>query len=511
MDSRERLKERWKHSKGLFISQVLQLPITEFQADILNWEGVQYSGRTIQGVLAPRGSGKSEVGTIGDACHEMCHNKDLAGQIIAESLSTATTFLSAIKQNFERNDLLRSAYGDHVSDEWSATRITSAKRSVIRKEPTIQCLGAQGAIVGRHVDYQWCDDLVSLKNSATDDTRKKMRNWYDTALMPILDPGGVQKIRGTRYFQKDLYYSMMKAFGEEAFLIIPAIFRDPGYIDENAFPAGRIEKMGREGREIFYSSGNACIWPQTDEHSYWEPRWPLYTLQEIRKKDFVSFNTQYQNNTNVLKSELLNDDAIVVIPESKIPPLHQLICYQGVDPARKIDGSGSYFSITTIGVHKETGLIYILRQLDKKLADPVVMCDFIFSEFMWVIRNGGTVHGTGVEDNAFQGVLVNHINANPKKYGVIPFVRKTSLKDKFARFIDCSRWFNGGYVRFSAEVSQLIEDTAEFPDCDIKDRVDSLMHALETMKISGLQALGLDFDIRNLMNPTKDSAFIGFG
>lgn len=494
----------------MFISQVLGLPITDFQADILAWEGVQYSGRTISGVLAPRGSGKSEAGTVGDITHELCHKPDLAGQIIAESQSTAIIFLSAIKQHFERNEILRAAYGDHVSDEWSATRITSAKRTVIRKEPSISCLGAAGAIVGRHVDYQWCDDLVSPHNSGTEDTRKKLKYWYHTQLMPILDPGGIQKIRGTRYFQKDLYYTMMKTFGEEAFLIIPAIFRDDSYVDEYAFPEGNIQTMTREGRKSFNSSGNACIWPKTDEHSYWEKRWPLYTLREIRKKDWVSFNTQYQNNTNVLKSDLLNDNAIQVVANDKIPPLHKLICYQGVDPARKADGPGSYFSITTIGVEKETGLIYVLRQIDKKLADPVVMCDLIYSEFMTIITNGGTVHGVGVEVNAFQAVLVNHIRANPAKYGILPFVEKTTLKDKFTRFVDNSRFFNEGFVAFSAEVSQLIEDTAEFPDCDVTDRVDSLMHALETMKISGLQLLGLDFDIRKLTNPTLDTQMIGF-
>jgi len=38
---------------------------------------------------------------------------------------------------------------------------------------------------------------------------------------------------------------------------------------------------------------------------------------KLRMKDVISFNTQYQNNTNVLKSELLNEGALVVAKEVK--------------------------------------------------------------------------------------------------------------------------------------------------------------------------------------------------
>jgi len=472
------------------------LPMTPFQAKIVNWEGKQFAGQWIQGVLAPRGSGKSEVGTIGDCTHEICYDPELTSQIIAESEGTACVFLSAIRQHLERNPLILSCFGKHESEkEWSITRITSAQRKSIKKEPTVQCLGAAGRIVGRHVRIQWCDDLVSLTNSATEETRKKLKHWYSTALCPILDPGGFQRIRGTRYFQKDLYYSLLKMYGESAFLKIPALYYDDTFVDTCAMPQGDIEFQGPEGIIKFNSQGLSCLYPQSYEHSYWPERFPLWVLLQLRMKDVISFNTQYQNNTNVLKSELLNEGALVVAKESEIPPIDKLVCYQGVDPARKASGDGCLFSITTIGVDKWTGLIYILRQTDRKLADPDLMCKFIVGEYYWIKRLGGTIQAIGIESNAFQGILATSIRANPKEYGVLPITPKNTGKDKEMRFINVSKYFNMGHVRFHPSCAKLLEDVAEFPDCDLKDRVDSMMHAFEVFEMGGSKFLGFDMDI----------------
>lgn len=69
LDEFDLLVKRWKENKTLFIQQVVfpRHTMKSFHRQMINWKGIQYEGKSYEGILAPRGSGKSEVGTIGDS------------------------------------------------------------------------------------------------------------------------------------------------------------------------------------------------------------------------------------------------------------------------------------------------------------------------------------------------------------------------------------------------------------------------------------------------------------
>lgn len=120
----------------------------------------------------------------------------------------------------------------------------------------------------------------------------------------------MQKIRGTRYYARDLYHKLLSDFTTDAFLIIPALLHKPGKVDEYAFPVGTVEEMGRGGRVKYNSTGHACVWPKSEEHSYWKERFKLHSLLQTKIRDPISFALQYMNSTKLLRTKLLEPGCI---------------------------------------------------------------------------------------------------------------------------------------------------------------------------------------------------------
>jgi hypothetical protein len=440
---------------------------------MLDFPGVFTAGKTIQVVLAPRGSWKSGIGTIGDATHEICVNPNVSGQILAESQETGKKFLSEIKQHLTQNETLEYFYGKHESTTgWTRTEITTCQRTIIAKEPTLEVLGVGGRLVGRRAQIQWGDDMVSPINSATEQLRKKLLDWWNTVVCPMLNPGGVQKIRGTRYFTRDLYFSLKDMYGADAILRLPAIVQD--------------------------EEGN--------EKSYWPERFPLHMLQELRKQDPISFATQYNNDISGLLSSIITPGVLKV---GEAPCLEECIGFMGVDPARKADGPGSYFAIVLIAQHTVTQQVYILYEYAWKLATPDKMLKQIRDVYDWWQSRGLTIYGINLEDNGFQGVLAQAAMADPVRYGVLPWMPSTTVKDKATCFIAQAKYFNMGLVHISAECHRLMLHILSYPDCEIKDLIDAMVRAFEIMDSRFRPGVLLDFDIYKMVEDR--GAFLQFG
>jgi hypothetical protein len=417
-------------------------------------------GRYFSGVLAPRGSWKTGIATVGDAGHEICHNPNIMGQVCSESQGTAKLFLNELKQHFERNETLRYFYGDHVlSGSWNKESITSALCTEIRKEPTLEVLGISGALVGRRSDIQWMDDVISQRNSETAAMRTKHVDWYNTSFTPILNPGGEQRIRGTRYFAHDLYNTMMEYYGKDVFLVIPAILNLNG-----------------------------------EEKSYWPERFPIEHLLQQRQAKPVAFALGMMNNVKFLLSKLINPDFLRVCQWKDLPPFDEMIFYIGIDPASQMDGTGSYFTSCTAGQHQKTGYIYVIREQATHLATPDQMMRFIIDEYNYVRQQKGVVQTINCENNGFQRVLANMVKCDPKKYGLLPFTQSHTGVGKESSFIAVSKFINMDMVRFTPEVYRLVEDIAAFPDVEYKDRVDAFVRMLEALDTLMSPALALKID-----------------
>ena len=113
----------------------------------------------------PRDWGKTTLVTQGYVIQRLCADRELSVLIANEKEQNAKDFLSAIKWQFESNDLLRALFPevlprDFSETTWSASRIV-LNRSMGRKEPSVFVIGVGGTVTGMHPDLIVVDDMIS--------------------------------------------------------------------------------------------------------------------------------------------------------------------------------------------------------------------------------------------------------------------------------------------------------------------------------------------------------------
>lgn len=471
----EQLIERWRDNKALFIKQCLggkYKLLKPFQGKMVLQKGEIHMGRYITMRLLPRDSGKSWIGTIADSIHEMVFDPNITMQYIAEAQETAIMFLSETKQNLEGNTTIHEFFGEHHKKTltWSAKKIVSGFRTEPRKEPTIETLGAGGAIVGRHVKRQYMDDLVSDRTSDTEHKRAKLENWYDKMAFPVLEQGGTQCINGTRYFPGELYEHLLNRYGLGILYRVPALL-------ETIMPDGKTEYT-----------------------SYFPERYSVEVLLALRKANPITFASQYQNEVQLMLSNIINYESLHIIDSSEWPDFTELVFYIGVDPATGLKANSDYFATCTIGYHSLTNRKYVLRSTKNRLGDSDQMLRHIVGEWRWVVENGGQVASIGIESNAFQGVLAKTAWADPAKFGMLPIIEIYTLKDKIQRLIAQAHHYNLGTVYFDEECYELVENLVQFPNIKKDDDVDALMIAMQAVEETQQGCAPFEFDTIDLAN-----------
>src|SRR5690606_1714515 len=179
----------------------------------------------------PRGTGKSTIVAQAYVLQRILNDPDTAILICNEKLENAQTFLTAIKHQFEHNELFRALFPELIHPDlnkvkWNETEINVngvpyalqdgtplRVRTTGRKEPTIRCQGVGAALASQHPDFVLVDDMLSRE--ATENARRgdgqivKAVNRWVTQLVPLLNHGYQPFpeicFLGTRWFRGDSY------------------------------------------------------------------------------------------------------------------------------------------------------------------------------------------------------------------------------------------------------------------------------------------------------------------
>lgn len=180
--------------------------------------------------LAPRDHGKTELG-ISFATRAICLDRDIRILWVAEALAPAEKRLARVA-NLLRSEVVtddwciseEEGFGpfDGPDSKWKSTQIyvERKKKSV---DPTIEAVGAGGAVTGGHFDLIIFDDVETPERCNTAALRKQTREWYSGTVLPMLTRGGMLLVIGTCKHADDLYANMQK---DPTFEIIkdPALF-----------------------------------------------------------------------------------------------------------------------------------------------------------------------------------------------------------------------------------------------------------------------------------------------
>ena len=186
--------------------------LTDFEAMRMEAEARADKVRVLQ--LAPRDHGKTEL-AITIAVRSVCRDRNIRILWISEAASAAQKRLRRVKAVLDSERVKtdwcsdpQNGFGPFITDngldKWtdSLVQVTRTLQSV---DPTIEAVGSGGQITGGHFDVVLCDDLEDDRTTFSSNERRKTRDWFLGTVGPMLSPGGVMYVIGTRKHADDLY------------------------------------------------------------------------------------------------------------------------------------------------------------------------------------------------------------------------------------------------------------------------------------------------------------------
>jgi len=420
--------------------------------------------------LAPRGSGKSRIVTIGYSTQRALEDPNIRILIVSDTDDHAVRFLSTIKSALKYHPLIKQHFGDLAGDRWTDHQITLAGRTKILTEATITAHGAySGAVTSGHYDLIICDDLINFENARTEGGRERMLEWFKNTLLPTLIPGGELHVIGTRYHFLDLYQTMIDELGYDC-QIQQAIQRD------------------------------------ADDHecSIWESYMPLHDrpypvtgkvtegLLTIKANlGDVIFNLQYQNDAELMKKGSIfqydwfrwyemetraDGELWIVRDDQQAFPVSQLAVYAGVDPSIGEGDQSDYFAVCIIGVNRISHEKYVLDIVKARLTYEGRSAMLGAKHNQWHERI------MGIEDVAFQKEFVQRIRLSH------PYIRVKEIKtvrDKVSRAYDRSGLVQNGKVFVKKGMSDFVEELCIMPDGAHDDQFDAFDFAIAVSESGG--------------------------
>ena len=344
----------------------------------------------------------------------------------------------------------------------------AAGRWNTNKEGDYFAIGVGGAVTGKGADILIVDDPHSEQEAALNDpdVYNKTYEWYTSGPRQRLQPGGAICLVMTRWSQKDLTGSILKA---------------------------SIQRGGADEWEIIELP---AILPSGKP--LWPGFWPLEQLESLKAELPVpKWSAQYQQDPTSEEGALIKREWWKEWKEKKPPSCEFVI--QSWDTAFLAKETADYSACTTWGVfYTEDGKakIVLLDALQERLEFPdlKVRAYEMYKEY--------NPDAFIVEAKAAGSPLIFEL----RRIG-IPVAEYTPGrgKDKVARVNAVSDLFFSGHVyapktRWAEEV---IEQFAAFPFGDHDDLVDSSTQALIRFRQGGFISMNSDYPMDELLPGRK--------
>lgn len=386
--------------------------------------------------LAPRGWGKSTV-TIGSSLVEILRNRNIRILFASDVVTHSKAFLDELKVCLE-HPRVEEIFGRVKGDIWNEDEIVVAGRTIGRKEKTVMVTGVDGSITSAHFDLIIADDLVTLKNSRTEASRFKTRQWFYTTLMPcITDSSTKFRVLGTRYHPDDLYNHLMT--------------RDPKFRNHVQIIPALNPNTGE--------SNNPVRFPTQD----------LLELQESMGR--IYFASQMLQDASSVQGTIF--DAKFFRHVKNFP--EKMYKFSGVDLAIGEEEGSAKFAIVTIGVCAKTFNIYLLgyytNWLTLKQQDEQIVKHYEEYEPIAI----------GIESNAFQKAKVKSLKQNEETTDV-PAIPIYTNEDKMTRGQQLATRYERGEIwhHESNKDDEFEEQLLSFPNAKLKDLLDAMDIAIRT-------------------------------
>jgi len=223
-------------------------------------------------ILYPAAHGKTTLISTLLPIWAICKDPNVRISIIARNSQDARSIMRAIQYELLANTDLIEDFGpfqdkDDKTKPWSTEQIKIM--DCTRRDPraTIEVFGQGGNVLGHRADWVICDDVVTEKNSATEQNRHSLKEWFTLGVSTMPEHTDSRlTVVGTLFDPQDLYHDIID-------------LRDP-----------------YTGEESYNTSRFSAILDHEEHRTLWEERWPWKRLMiEKAQLGTLQFNKRYCN------------------------------------------------------------------------------------------------------------------------------------------------------------------------------------------------------------------------
>ncbi len=395
---------------------------------------------------------------------------NLRVMIISKSATLTQSILREIRMNIESNAALKSVFPSMVPAlPWSGDELQVTRSpGVILKDATFVGIGLHGSLTGRRADLIIVDDPFDEAEVRTEARRKKVEDWIEKVLIPVLTPHGEMVFVGTPWMYDD-YWS-------------------------------RLEGKSIENGGIYVVKKYPAIKNYDPDLpvSEWDVQWPeVWTAERLaeRKKEIgsVKFNCLYLLDPSGFEGALFKQEWLSYFHPRIFKDtgfIQDFEYYMAVDPNVSDNPESARLAIVTIAFDRATGDIYVLDIFAEPMDFPSQMkkiLELAQRTRLPFIPGEVKIRKVGIEANTWQqivskaaykaGLPVKEIKQKQTKHerlvGIMPHFEAGRFKFPDPTFIVTNWW-----EKFETEY-------LSYPLGKYKDIMDGLELAFTTADISG--------------------------
>ena len=442
--------------------------IPDFHREILM--DMPLGGR--QADVAPRGFAKSTLTNVIGGSWFSLYNKAHFILLISDTYTQAKLQLGALKAELEDNQIIRDIFGNPVSNHWGEDRIIV---NGIHGQTMIMALGSGMKIRGlKYKQYRpelaIIDDLENQDIVASKDRRDKLERWFEYDLLPGLAKDGGIIYLGTILHHASLLKKVSDKIGKYASWKVKSYkaITNGESIWPDRFSTEKLIAMRDDPNDPDYLG--SLVFAQEMQNE------PQSDRDRIFQEDWVNQTYSYHDKKHIWGMSN---------PDGDFNKEYFSRILAGVDLAISEKETADYFTMTTIGISKEDGHIYILDYYRERISDPMKQVQVILDKYLeWGHDQ------IKVETVAYQQALYNLLRAEGAKRHIYPPIKAVRPdKDKVRRARVHSSNFSGKLVHLRQDHQLFMafrNELLEFPLGDHDDMLDSYMYATdETIKPRG--------------------------
>ena len=395
----------------------------------------------------PRGHLKSHIVTQSWAIQEILKNPDIRILIVNAVEGNSAKMMRWIRANLSEGTPLSKIFGKFETETWSQDELLIRQRTKQLVAPTVMAAGIQKTLTSQHFDLIIADDIVVPDNVQTKEQREKVYEFY-LSLFDLLEPDGRIVVIGTRYHQDDLYARIL---------------------EENA-----AHKNWSVFIRSCYNSDGTVLFPE---------KFTQAQLDDIKKKSFYHFSTQYLNDPIDPENADFRTEWIKYYDPTTKHPMNLYLC---VDPASSLGRDADYSAGTVTGKMMD-GRVRVVDYFRRRVV-PSELVDQIF-ETVRKWRGLGHYVRVGVEAFTLKTLKADLQNKmrGEKFWFQVDEIKKMRGPNgersevKNARIRALQPLFEQGLIEIRRDMTDFVDELLSFPRGKHDDLIDSLSLAMDKL------------------------------